>query len=261
MRGDYYATTARHYDPSVEADAALRDLGFWLDLAQEVEGPILEVACGTGRVLLPVARAGRSIDGLDVTPSLLEVLRAKLSLEPPEVQARVQLHEGDMRDFSLERRYSLIMLPFRPFQHMLTLDDQQRAMDCLAHHLQPGGRLALNVFYPKSVILEDLGQEREEQSWVDPVDPTVTVTRSFLGRAHHKLHQYFEAEFIFRSYRDGELIAEERSALNLAYFTYPHMVLLLRGAGLRVVAEYGSFDKEPIEICKEMIFVAEKPIV
>jgi len=63
---------------------------------------------------------------------------------------------------------------------------------------------------------------------------------------------------IFRSYRGEQLIQEERSVLNMSYYTYPHVRLLLKDAGFKVKEEYGSYDKEPISICKEMIFIAEK---
>ncbi|MBV8313756.1 MAG: class I SAM-dependent methyltransferase [Planctomycetaceae bacterium] len=97
----FYEATARHYDPAYAADRRLNDLAFWLELAGRRGGPILEVACGTGRVLLPIARSGVPIDGVDLSPEMLGVLKAKLAREPEEVRCRVALHEGDIRELRL----------------------------------------------------------------------------------------------------------------------------------------------------------------
>lgn len=253
----YYGTTARHYDPAYSADSRLRDIPFYVELAKRVSGRTLEVACGTGRVLLPTARAGIQIDGLDYTPALLEILRKKLAVEPLEVRERVNLHQGDMRSFALNKTYDLVTVPFRPLQHLFTVDDQLAAFGRFKVHLRPGGVLAFNVFYPNFAMLEETGTEHLDLEWTDPEDSSVTVRRYFVRRLVDKLNQFVNAEFIFRSYRDDDLIQEERSAVNMSYYTYPHIVLLLKSAGFRITEEYGSFERDPISICSEMIFVAE----
>jgi len=228
----YYATTSRHYDPSWQADPKLNDVPFWLDLAARYPGHVLEAACGTGRVLLSLARAGLTVDGLDLTPQLLGILKEKLQGEPPEVQRRVTLHEGDMRDFQVGRSYDLIILPFRPLQHLLTLDDQLRAFQALAAHLKVGGHLAFNVFYPNYVWLDKTGEEDYEEEWPDPEDPALTVRRYFLREAHHRLHQRVEGQFIFRTFRGPQLVREESSPLHLCYYTYPPPAALAPLGGL-----------------------------
>jgi SAM-dependent methyltransferase len=255
---EYWRSTARHYDAGCAADARLRDIPFYLEVAKSVRGSALEVGCGTGRVLLVVARAGIQIDGLDFSPDLLSILKGKLFQEPAEVRERVTLHQGDMRNFSLGKAYDLITVPFRPLQHLFTVDDQLAAFRCFNAHLKIGGTLAFNVFYPDFHILERVGVENVELEWMDPQDSSITVRRSFLRKSVDKLNQFFEGEFIFRSYRGEQLIQEERSVLNMSYYTYPHVLLLLKDAGFKVKEEYGSYDKEPISICKEMIFIAEK---
>ncbi|MFZ0321487.1 MAG: class I SAM-dependent methyltransferase [Candidatus Sulfotelmatobacter sp.] len=94
------------------------DLPFYLELAEQSPGPILEIACGTGRVLLPIARKGKEIHGVDNSLPMLTILREALTNEPAEFCRRVTLHEGDMRDFHLSSRYPLVIIPFRPMQHM-----------------------------------------------------------------------------------------------------------------------------------------------
>jgi SAM-dependent methyltransferase len=253
-----YEATTRHYDPAYAADRRLNDLPFWLELAGRHGGPVLEVACGTGRVLLPVARSGVPVDGIDRSPEMLGVLRSKLAREPEEVRRRVSLHQGDMRELRLGKDYGLVMAPFRSLQHLHTVEDQVRAFASIARHVAPGGKFAFNVFYPNYRLLDELGTETQELEWVDPDDPSLTVRRFYLRQAVDRLRQVVDGEFIFRSYRDGELVREERSGLRMSYYTYPHLQLLIRSSGLTIAEEYGSFANEPITLCQEMIIIARK---
>ena len=126
-----------------------------MDQARESGGPVLELGCGTGRVLLPVARAGIEITGLDLSQGMLAVLRQRLEAESPEVQARVRLVEGDMREFDLGQKYALVTIPFRPFQHLTTVEDEMACLATIRRHLQPGGRLVLDLFNPSLPALTD----------------------------------------------------------------------------------------------------------
>src|SRR4029450_6069466 len=100
------------------------DVAFFVEAAKNAGGSMLEVGCGTGRVLISVARAGVEIVGLDLSQHMLAVCRRKLELESPAGKPRWQLVSGDMRDFDLRRAFSLITLPFRPFQHLITIEEQ-----------------------------------------------------------------------------------------------------------------------------------------
>jgi SAM-dependent methyltransferase len=132
------------------------DVAFYVDLADEVGGPILEVGCGTGRVLLPTARRGHAITGLDDSARMLAVLRGRLEEEPADVRGRVTVVEGDMRDFEAGGPFALVTLPFRPFQHLTATEDQLACLAAVRRHLAPGALLALDVFDPD---LEMLVQE------------------------------------------------------------------------------------------------------
>src|SRR5262245_19324849 len=89
-----------------------QDIAFFVELAQQSGGPVLELGCGTGRVLIPTARACVTIVGLDASPSMLEIAREKLLQETVEVKSRAQLVQGDMRDFDLGREFRLVTIPF-----------------------------------------------------------------------------------------------------------------------------------------------------
>ena len=142
-----YAFVADLYD-HVAHHQLRPDVAFFVEAATAGAGPVLEVGCGTGRILIPTARAGIAITGLDLSPHMLAICRQNLLDEPPDVQARADLVEGDMRSFDLGRKFGLITLPFRPFQHLTTVEDQLACLKTLHRHLEPEGRLIIDLFNP-----------------------------------------------------------------------------------------------------------------
>jgi ubiquinone/menaquinone biosynthesis C-methylase UbiE len=143
---DVYAEIlARNYD---EVYAVIRDpsgdAAFYRQMAHRAGGPVLELGCGTGRVLLPIARDGIGCVGLDASPAMLEILRAKAP--PPNLE----LVLGRMEQFDFgERRFSLITMPFRAMSHLHDVETQLAALDCIRRHLAPSGVFAFDVFDPK----------------------------------------------------------------------------------------------------------------
>ncbi len=236
------------------------DLPFYVELAEQSAGPILEVACGTGRVLLPIARKGIQIHGVDNSRPMLKILETSLASEHKDVREKVTLHEGDMRDFQLGAQYPLVIIPFRPMQHMHTVEDQVSALTTAALHLSDTGLLAFDVFYPKfDLINTKMGEEVLEFEWSPNQDSQEIVRRSFRKDAVDKILQIFHFTFTYRTLRAGELILEETEAFQLSYFTYPHLRALFLLAGLEPVAEYGSFAKAPLDNKSEqMIFLLRK---
>lgn len=93
-----------------------QDVPFYVEAARESGGPVLELGCGTGRVLIPTARAGIETVGFDLSAGMLEACQRRLRAEPPELRDRVSLHRGDMRNFDLGRTFRLVTIPFRPFR-------------------------------------------------------------------------------------------------------------------------------------------------
>jgi SAM-dependent methyltransferase len=250
---DSYLISAKYYDGAYVKD--LSDANFYVDLSREIGGPVLEIGCGTGRVLLPTARAGIEIHGLDNSRPMLDVLRENATREGADVRKRITLHTGDMRDFRLSRSFPLVTIPFRPMQHMFTVADQVSALKSAAAHVAKGGILAFDVFYPKFERLPlRIGEEQLEVEW-SPASETL-VRRYYCKDALDKINQSLSLTFIFRTYRNGELIREESESLKMSYYTYPHLRALFLMADLEPVAEYGSFAKTPLDnTAEEMIFL------
>ena len=119
------------------------DIDFYVRLAREADGPLVELAVGNGRVAIPVGRAtGRRVIGLDTSPAMLEQARARAT----EAGVDLELHLADMRDLRLDEPAALIYCPFRALLHLPTWADRRAAFERVAAALQPGGRFAWNAF-------------------------------------------------------------------------------------------------------------------
>jgi SAM-dependent methyltransferase len=257
---DSYEITAKYYDGAYAAKRDLVDLPFYLELAEKSPGRVLEIACGTGRVLIPIARKGIEIYGVDSSRPMLEILKRNLQKESPKVRERVTLHEGDMREFRLGMQFPLVIIPFRPMQHMHTVEDQIHALKTAAAHLTDDGILAFDVFYPKfELINTKIGEEVPEMEWKSSSDPSAIVRRYFRKESVDKINQIFDFTFIYRTFVGDKVIAEETENFQLGLYTYPHLRALFLLSGLEVAEEYGSFAKAPMDNgAEQMIFLLRR---
>jgi SAM-dependent methyltransferase len=237
------------------------DVTFFVEAAEESGGPVLEVGCGTGRVLIPTARAGIKITGLDLSQHMLSVCREKLAQEPQEVQDRVDLLLADMRDFDLGRKYALATIPFRPFQHLTTVEDQISCLHAIRRHLQPDGRLILDLFNPnlEALTQRNLGEEyAEEEAFEMPDGRRVRRTHAVTERGIH--NQVMHAELIYYvTYPDGRE-ARLVHAFPMRWLYRFEAEHLLARCGFEVEALYADYDRSPYGSLYpgELIFVARK---
>jgi SAM-dependent methyltransferase len=222
------------------------DVSFFVAAAQEAGGRVLELGCGTGRVLIPTARAGVNITGLDLSRHMLAVCKERLQEETADVQSRVKLVEADMRTFTLEQSFSLVTMPFRPFQHLVTVEDQLSCLASIRRHLELGGRLILDLFNPslEALIRDGIGQEHgDEPEFTTPDGRKVVRRHKIVSR--DLFNQVFEAELIYHvTYRDGR---EERliHAFPMRYLFRFEAEHLLARAGFEVEDVYADYDKRP----------------
>jgi len=257
---EYRQISAKYYDEAYASKEDLVDREFYVGLAKRIGGPVLELACGTGRVLLAIAREGIAIHGVDISAAMLNVLREKLPREPKDVRELVSVAEGDLRSFRSNQEYPLVIIPFRPLQHMYTVEDQLAALKTAAFHLQDNGILAFDVFYPKFDRVESgIGEEMLEMEWTVEDDPAKIVRRYFRKESFDKINQNFTATFIFRTYDGGKLVQEETEELKMSYYTYPHLRTLFLLAELEIVEEYSSFAGAPLaNDALQMIFLLRR---
>lgn len=255
-----YAPTAEFYD-HVGPYAERPDPTFYVEEATKARGPVLEIGCGTGRVLIPIARAGVEITGLDLSPHMLRVCRARLAREPEEVRARVTLIEGDMRRFDLGRAFALATIPFRPFQHLITVEDQLACLAAIRRHLADGGRLVFDIFNPSLAHLVD---DSKFEEWGDEPEFAMPdgrrVRRRFRTIERNHFDQYQDIELIYYvTHPDGreERLVHRFKMRHLFRWEAEH---LLARAGFEVEAVHADFERNPYGSTYpgDLIFVARK---
>ena len=260
MNNDEYAAIADLYDHITIYNDRF-DVAFFVEAAKESRGPVLEIGCGTGRVLIPIAREGIDIVGLDPSPSMLAICRQRLEQESAEVRSHVELVEGDMRAFDLGRTFRLVTLPFRPFQHLLTLDDELTALATIRRCMTDDGRLILDLFNPDlaALALRWEGEEREEGAAFTTPDGRRVVRRFRIG-SHDRFQQIMRLEIIHDvTHPDGreEQCVQPMALRYLFRFEAEH---LLARAGFTVERLYAGYDKSEYgsSYPGELVFVARK---
>jgi SAM-dependent methyltransferase len=235
------------YD-SVPLYAARRDVAFYMDEGTHVDGPVLELGCGTGRTLLPIALAGKTVVGLDSSRAMLDRFDAKLKSQPTEIRERVTLKEGDIRDFDLGQRYRLITAPFRVLQHLTSIDDQLRCFAAVRRHLAPGSRFVFDVFNPRfEALVSADGQEHEDTPEFTLPDGRV-MRRTARVRRVRWIDQVSEVELIYYV-KDHERGEEQRhvSAFEMRWFLPSELQHILARSGFEARAVYGDFDRTPLK--------------
>lgn len=237
------------------------DITFFVEAAKKAGSPVLELGCGTGRVLIPTARAGFDVVGLDLSPHMLTVCRQRLRNEPDTVQARVHLVQADMRRFELGQTFTLATLPFRPFQHLMTVEDQLSCLGSIRRHLAGGGTLILDVFNPslESLVDQPLGEEFAEEPEFSVPDGRRVIRRHKIV-AHDRFNQINDFELVYYVHHpDGR---EERlvHSFRLRYLFRFEVEHLLARAGFAVEHLYAGYDKSEYGSTYpgELVFVARR---
>src|SRR5271170_831622 len=255
---DTVTSISEFYD-STPLYAERRDIEFYVAQGRAAGGPVLELACGTGRILLPTARAGVEITGLDSSEKMLALCRAKLAAEPEEVRRRARVVRGELAGFDLGERFALITIPFRPFHHLLTVEEQLGCLRAARRHLGPGGRLIFDVFHvnPTSVYDPAWMKEKDEGPATALPDGRM-VRRTTRIAAFHRGTQINDIEFCwYITHADGRQ-EETRWRVALRYYYRFEVEHLLALAALRVAALYGDYDRSAFgDESPDMIFVAE----
>jgi SAM-dependent methyltransferase len=254
----YDSFIADYYDESPVVKGRTQDVAFYRQAACEYGDPILELGCGTGRITMALADAGKRITGLDLSERMLERAVEKRAALRVEARERLHLIQGDMTKFDLGEKFRLIIIPFRPLQHLLEVEQQIACLDCVRKHLAPGGRLVLDVFQTDAERMHDPIHQR---------DTLVTEYKTTDGRkvriservaAFHRAEQRNDVEMIFSVEHAGGQKERLVFAWPLRYFFRYEVEHLLARCGFRVGAGYGNFDRTAIrDDSPEMIFVAE----
>jgi SAM-dependent methyltransferase len=229
-----YDEIAGIYDPW--SRSVTEDVEFYVEHALASGGPVVELAVGTGRIAIPVARAGVDVIGVDSSPGMLALARS--AAEEAGVTDRLELRVGDLRDPPVHERVPLVICPFRSLLHMETEDEKLRAFHAARDLLEPSGRFVFDVFAPSRADIDETNGrwlEREpgifERADWDEESRTLSLSVRSDGAA---------------------------ATFGLHWLSAPEWLRLLDQAGFDVEDLYGWFDKRQYDGEEDMVFVTRR---
>jgi SAM-dependent methyltransferase len=165
-RYEIFGWDYEHFNPLTE-----KKIAWYLKYAHKSKGPILELACGTGRLLIALAEAGFECDGIDLSTGMLKIAARQMAQLPPQMQSRIRIHNMDMTDFQLARKYNLIIIGDNSIGELETREEQLSCLKCSYQHLRPDGMFLLTVrrFNPASFV-----DGRKETPWSEQICHPIT---------------------------------------------------------------------------------------
>jgi SAM-dependent methyltransferase len=244
---------ARLYD--IETGRHAEDIPYWERLIDELRpASVLELGCGTGRLLEPIARRGLThrqdfrLVGLDLSAPLLAAARERIGSDP-ELRDVVRLVEADMSDFALEERFDLVIIAFNGLGFVVGPGRQRAALHAVRKHLAPGGRLAIDLIVPRVSYLalsERTSPVRLGEDLHDPAPGVVRLLRYDTER-YDPVRQVDDSIYQYELRHDDGRV--ERFSRDLSWqMTFPNeLELLMEDAGLRVTERYGDYERSPFD--------------
>lgn len=233
------------------------DIPLYLDLALDAGDPILELGCGTGRLLLPLAEAGHAITGVDTAPEMLAAARRKA--EDAGLTQRITLVQADMRLLDMPARFRLAFCGLNTLMHLCSLEDQLRALQAARRHLVSGGVFAVDLTNPHVAWLtEDRTPLTLDKEIVDPI--TGHHILKLVSQRTDPAEQVSDITLIYDELEEDGAVRRTLVPVRLRWI-YPYELrLLLELAGFRVDRLYGSYDLAPFATDSErLIAVAHVP--
>lgn len=232
------------------------DIPFYVEESLSADGPVLELGCGTGRVSIPIASQGVNLTCLDISRGMIGELKRKISTSNDPTQA-LRVIQGDMRDFTLDSQFDLVIIPFRSFLYLLSVEDQVRTLINIKRHLSNKGKLILNFFVPD---LQTMNQEGDLSNHLfDVTDPNTGCRLVVWNQTKCDMHtQILDTRLIIEMLNDDGLTVKRlHRDVQLRYVYRWEMYHLLKYCGYRVVDLYGDFNRTPFdEESEEMIWIA-----
>lgn len=244
-----YDQIARLYD--LEHQDLTADIELYANFALRCDGPVLELGCGSGRVCLALAAAGFDVTGIDSSPAMLALARARAA----QAGLHVPLIEADVRSLDLDAGFALAVYPLNGFLHLLTIQDQRAALQQIHRALLPGGFLLLDLPNPHTVLNPD-------------TDSHLLLRRCFFSPEGHSISSLVSTETdlaeqlqymtLFYDEVDETGLVRRTTVETTLRFVYQYeMAALLRAVGYELDTVYGSYDLDPYTAASElMLFVA-----
>ncbi len=248
-----------HYEDAVYYDLAYKrrrqDVRFYVEIAQELGSPVLELGVGTGRVALALAQAGIEVHGVDPAQAMLDHAATKLLTLPKAKQSYLTLKRGDARNLRLQRRFPLITAPFNVFMHLYTLRDLERALATVRAHLTPRGRFVFDVLTPDlRAMVRRPGRLLKAPMVIHPLT----------GRRYHYLEAFEydslrQVQMVSMIFQDADGAGELKIVpLSQRQFFPQELEALLHYNGFTIEERWGDFTRAPFSDESESQIIVAK---
>ncbi|MBT3276115.1 MAG: class I SAM-dependent methyltransferase [Spirochaetales bacterium] len=256
-KSHYGQVVAKYYD--IIFKSFCDDLVFYVEESQKSHGPVLELGCGTGRVAIPIAKAGIEITGIDISDEMLSVANEKCAKLSDDVVRLLSFKKDDMESFSLNQKFPLILIPFRAFLHILTPEAQRRSLINIRKHLSKKGKLIISIFDPNLKIISDhSGSARDTVKKIKEIEIENGKLVAWETRSYDTLNQIVHCGRIYEEFDDLNV---SRSRLHTSFdlrFNYRYeMQYLFELCGYKVADLYGDFDRGAYRHGGEQIWILE----
>ena len=247
-----YELIAPFYD--IEHARFDEDLNLYVNFAELCGGPLLELACGSGRLLVPLAREGYELTGVDSSSRMLKL--AQEALEKAGVATQCTLVQEQMSTLRLGQKFRLAFIALGSFGHVCTRQEQRQTLAAVRNHLSTGGKFILDISNGDVRYMEHLsGQMLHQGTWQREdgtmlshmVSPASSLTKHLLELTH-----------FYEEHRQGEAVRRTVITTHLYLFERNEVELLLEEAGFEIVDVYGDYELSSFEHdSPRMIFIAE----
>jgi len=239
----YRQLCTEFYDIS-KPRASEEEVNFYKARLNDLNQPVLEAMCGSGRLLIPLAEAGVKVDGVDNSPYMLASCRQRL-LE----HLTVNLYEQSLQTMQLPNRYSAIIIAVGSFQLITNREEANLALQNLKSHLMPGGKLLINTFIPWGALSMD-----EEPSTHEINASNGNIIKNTCHYKVNKIEQYYDSHFIYEKIKNGDVMQTEQEQMRICWYYKYEFAMLLELAGLHSIKMYDTnFEVNPGSLVYEVV--------
>ena len=232
-----------------------QDLQFYIEQAQQTVGPVLEFGCGTGRVTVPLIKSGIQVVGVDNSEKMLNIARDKCTDVMSDLLSPQWLI-GDMRNISLGKKFHLILMPYRGFLSILSVEDQIKCLNNIKTHLEPGGKFIFDIFVPDLQTITE-GSLMPVHLW-DVSDPNTGNTLVIWDQSTFDNHnQIINIRLMLEEVdADGIVLKKSYKQSQIKYIHRYEMQHLLELGGFEILDLYGGFEYQDFDIdATDMVWV------
>jgi SAM-dependent methyltransferase len=251
----FYSRIARFYD--AENQGKDDDIALYLRLAEQYGEPIIDIGCGTGRVMIPLAEAGYTVNGIDNEQAMLDRVERGIAHQPGLAEQLV-LHHGDVRDYKFAEPFKLTLVPYNGLMHFHTQDEQLRVLRQLRRWTHDDGLMVLDLPNAGEVFAtEETDALMFERTFLEPETGhmVMQMSNSYLDRTAQLLH----VTWIYDEITADGIVHRTTAPLLLYYYFFSELRLLLRATGWQIEAVFGDTDLGPYEDGCERMIVFAKP--